>query len=164
MKLLLNSNLFFYKLWNSFKLYPTKLLSNLSQTLPVVPLPINGSNINSLLLNLTEVIYITGWGSEDWDQKRKGDVPVLISLSKTFKSVQEFLNEIVINNNFGNLEMKDGEKEKDCLIISTIHSAKGLEADSCFAMKLTISMNHLEWIIIERGYFPQNFNDLIVLY
>jgi ATP-dependent exoDNAse (exonuclease V) beta subunit len=60
--------------------------------------------------------------------------------------------------------MKDGEKEKDCLIISTIHSAKGLEADSCFAMKLTISMNHLEWIIIERGYFPQNFNDLIVLY
>lgn len=75
--------------------------------------------------------------SEDWDQKRKGDVPVLISLSKSFKSVQEFLNEIVINNNFGNLEMKDGEKEKDCLIISTIHSAKGLEADSCFVLNVS---------------------------
>ena len=30
-----------------FKSYPTNLLPNLSQTLPVVPLPIKGSNTNS---------------------------------------------------------------------------------------------------------------------
>ena len=30
-----------------FNSYPTKFLSNLSQTLPVVPLPIKGSNTNS---------------------------------------------------------------------------------------------------------------------
>jgi len=32
---------------NLFKSYPTKLLPNLSQTLPTVPLPIKGSNTNS---------------------------------------------------------------------------------------------------------------------
>jgi hypothetical protein len=32
---------------NNFKSYPTKLLLNLSQTLPTVPFRINGSNTNS---------------------------------------------------------------------------------------------------------------------
>lgn len=91
--------------------------------------------IESIAMNLNDQLKRNY--SEDWDQKRKGDLPILVSLSNSFRSLQEFLNEIVIDNNFGNIEMKGREVENDCLIISTIHSAKGLEADSCFVLNVS---------------------------
>ena len=81
---------------------------------------------------------------EDWDQKRKQDFPVLEILASHFSSILEFITECLLDNTkqinnsptLSSATLGRTEK-KDHVIISTIHSAKGLEAEICFVLNVS---------------------------
>lgn len=83
---------------------------------------------------------------ENWENKRKPDFPVLKVLGKTYATLGEFITESILDNStqaqdsptLKGTSLSKTEK-KDCVIISTIHSAKGLEADICFVLNVTPS-------------------------
>jgi DNA helicase-2/ATP-dependent DNA helicase PcrA len=78
----------------------------------------------------------------DWEKKRKSDFPVLEELSKNYSTIGEFITETLLDNSVNkspalmNADI-DRSKNEDHVIISTIHSAKGLEADTCFVINVS---------------------------
>ncbi len=81
---------------------------------------------------------------EDWVRKRKSDFPVLSVLAGKYSSLGEFISECILDNstnisNSPTLMSSDLEKTeiKDVAVISTIHSAKGLESDICFIVNVS---------------------------
>ncbi len=81
---------------------------------------------------------------KDWVEKRKGDFPVLEMLAEHYSSLGEFITEGILDNStgLGGNHMLEGSKiktteHKDHVIISTVHSAKGLEADVCFVLNVS---------------------------
>ena len=81
---------------------------------------------------------------KDWREKRKGDFPVLEMLAEHYSSLGEFITEGILDNSagLGGTPTLEGSKIKttehqDHVIISTVHSAKGLEADVCFVLNVS---------------------------
>ena len=80
----------------------------------------------------------------DWNEKRKGDFPVLKLLAKSYSTLGEFIGEGLLDNsenmngtNVLSESKLDTSENKDHVIISTIHSAKGLEADVCIVLNVS---------------------------
>ncbi|MDO6818920.1 ATP-dependent helicase [Zobellia sp. 1_MG-2023] len=80
----------------------------------------------------------------DWNEKRKGDFPVLKLLAKSYPTLGEFIGEGLLDNseNMNGTNVLSESKlntaeTKDHVIISTIHSAKGLEADVCIVLNVS---------------------------
>lgn len=67
---------------------------------------------------------------DEWEW-RKDDFPILGEVAKKTGSISEFVSEYVLDPQL-DLYAKEGGKVDDCVILSTIHSAKGLEADNVF--------------------------------
>lgn len=90
--------------------------------------------------------------ANDWDRKRKPDFPVLGMLAKTYSNLSEFITECLLDNSTrinnsptlkkSKLEETGGE---DPVIISTVHSAKGLEADTCFVLNVSPRVYPSTW-------------------
>ncbi len=81
---------------------------------------------------------------KDWQEKRKGDFPVLEMLAEHYSSLGEFITEGILDNStgLGGTPILEGSRiktteQKDHVIISTVHSAKGLEADVCFVLNVS---------------------------
>ena len=81
---------------------------------------------------------------KDWHEKRKGDFPVLEMLAEHYSSLGEFITEGILDNStgLGGTPTLEGSKiktteHKEHVIISTVHSAKGLEADVCFVLNVS---------------------------
>ncbi|WP_081868484.1 ATP-dependent helicase [Flavimarina sp. Hel_I_48] len=82
--------------------------------------------------------------SKDWYEKRKGDFPVLEILSENYGTLGEFISEGILDNSanvagsntLGGSKINTSEL-KDHVTISTVHSAKGLEADVCFVLNVS---------------------------
>ncbi|WP_405327571.1 ATP-dependent helicase [Leeuwenhoekiella sp. LLG6367-2.1] len=82
--------------------------------------------------------------SKDWYEKRKGDFPVLEILSENYATLGEFISEGILDNSanvagsntLGGSKINTAEL-KDHVTISTVHSAKGLEADVCFVLNVS---------------------------
>ncbi|GGW36614.1 ATP-dependent helicase [Arenibacter certesii] len=81
---------------------------------------------------------------KDWIEKRKGDFPVLEMLAAHYSTLGEFITEGILDNStgLGGTHMLEGSKiktteKRDHVIISTVHSAKGLEADVCFVLNVS---------------------------
>jgi DNA helicase-2/ATP-dependent DNA helicase PcrA len=101
---------------------------------------------------------------EDWVRKRKTDFPVLSVLAGKYSSLGEFISECILDNstNINNSPTLMGSslkktEIKDVAIISTIHSAKGLESDICFIVNVSpknfpssLSINDIDQIEEER--------------
>ena len=101
---------------------------------------------------------------EDWVRKRKSDFPVLSVLAGKYSSLGEFISECILDNSTNvssspTLMSSDLEKTeiKDVAVISTIHSAKGLESDICFIVNVSpknfpssLSINDIDQIEEER--------------
>lgn len=87
--------------------------------------------INDALEAMTkrfESIYKNnGW---NW---RKDDFPILMEVAKKTSSIQEFITEYILDPKLDTTLKKDGKNE-DCVRLSTIHSAKGLEADIVYVI------------------------------
>lgn len=78
----------------------------------------------------------------DWKEKREADFPVLEVLASKYSTVQEFISELLLDDaKDANITLNKTMLEKaivrDIVTISTIHSAKGLEADSCFVINVS---------------------------
>ena len=81
---------------------------------------------------------------KDWQEKRKADFPVLEMLAEHYSNLGEFITEGVLDNStgLGGTPTLEGSKiktteQKDHVVISTVHSAKGLEADVCFVLNVS---------------------------
>lgn len=80
--------------------------------------------LDSMSVRLRE-IYKDEWS---W---RKDDFPLLQNIALSTSSVNEFIAEFVLDPKFGEGEKEKGKDQNHC-ILSTIHSAKGLEAAMCY--------------------------------
>jgi DNA helicase-2/ATP-dependent DNA helicase PcrA len=76
---------------------------------------------------------------EDWDNKRRPDFPVLGVLASNYSELGQFITECLLDASTtpSSSELYQSEKDKDKVIISTIHSAKGLESDICFIVNVS---------------------------
>ncbi|MFT6783758.1 MAG: DNA helicase-2/ATP-dependent DNA helicase PcrA [Saprospiraceae bacterium] len=88
----------------------------------------------------------------DWESKRQGDFPVLAKLAENYSNLGEFIAECVLDNstsinNSPLLKQSKIEKtiNKDKVIISTVHSAKGLEADTTFVLDVSPKVYPSAW-------------------
>lgn len=81
---------------------------------------------------------------EDWENKRKPDFPILGILADNYSTLGEFITECTLDNStnindspiLSSYDLGKSEN-KDHVIISTIHSAKGLESDVCFVLNVS---------------------------
>lgn len=72
---------------------------------------------------------------EEW-QWRSRDFDVLKEVAANSRSVGEFVAEYVLDPKL-EITVKDAGKEEDHVILSTIHSAKGLEATHCYLVNVS---------------------------
>ena len=73
---------------------------------------------------------------EEWLNWRKQDFAVLEEIASSTTSVTEFITEYILDPALES-SFLDADKPKECVILSTIHSAKGLEADVCHLLNVT---------------------------
>jgi DNA helicase-2/ATP-dependent DNA helicase PcrA len=91
---------------------------------------------------------------EDWESKRKNDFPVLETLAGKYATLGEFITECLLDtstsiHNSPILGETDVRKtgNQDTVVISTIHSAKGLEADCCFIINVSPKAYPATWAV-----------------
>jgi DNA helicase-2/ATP-dependent DNA helicase PcrA len=84
-----------------------------------------------IMSNQLAKIYKDEW---NW---RKEDFPLLEEVAKAVGSISEFVSEYVLDPKL-DTTVKSPAVKKDCVILSTIHSAKGLEADNVYLVKASV--------------------------
>ncbi len=67
---------------------------------------------------------------DNWDY-RKRDFEVLQEVAKSTSSISEFITEYILDPQFDTTEKHGSSVQEDVVLLSTIHSAKGLEAPIC---------------------------------
>lgn len=107
--------------------------------------------------------------SNDWKTKREGDFPVLQMLAKNYATLGEFITECLLDNstkinNSPTLKQSKLTKteKKDVVIISTIHSAKGLESDTCFVLNVSPRVYPSAWSIGDKDKVEEDRRVLYV--
>ncbi|MDD4821070.1 MAG: ATP-dependent helicase [Bacteroidales bacterium] len=73
----------------------------------------------------------------EWEKKRKPDFQVLMQLAEKHGSISEFIAEYVLDPQL-NEASAFGSDSKEAVTISTIHSAKGLEAKVCYVINVSV--------------------------
>lgn len=73
---------------------------------------------------------------DEWEW-RKNDFPILQDVAKSTGSISEFVAEYILDPKL-DLTNKGEGKEEDHVILSTIHSAKGLEASSVYLTNASV--------------------------
>ncbi|MBO5752089.1 MAG: ATP-dependent helicase [Proteobacteria bacterium] len=66
----------------------------------------------------------------EWETRRK-DFPILIEIARNSNSITEFVTEYVLDPRLEQLTKEGATPNADRVILTTIHSAKGLEATVC---------------------------------
>lgn len=84
----------------------------------------------------------------DW-KKRSPDFPVLSQIAKSYPTVNEFIVDFVLDPSLNESFIKDKDTSGDVVTLSTIHSAKGLEADTCYVLNVSPGMYPMGWAIAE---------------
>lgn len=82
--------------------------------------------------------------ANDWERRKK-DFATLIEIASNSNSIAGFISAYLLDSNIDNNSSSD-----DAVIISTIHSAKGLEADFCYILDMNIGNYPCE-IAIKAG-------------
>lgn len=82
--------------------------------------------------------------SKDWERRKK-DFTALIEVASNSKSIASFINDFIVDSN-----IKGNDSLNDAVIISTIHSAKGLEVDYCYVIDMNIG-NYPGDIAVKEG-------------
>ena len=72
---------------------------------------------------------------EEWEW-RKSDFPVLEDVAFGSSNISEFIAEYILDPKL-DITQKNGNKVEDCVILTTIHSAKGLEAKNCYIVNVS---------------------------
>jgi len=74
---------------------------------------------------------------DEWISKRKPDFQILMKLAEKHGSIGEFIAEYVLDPQMSEAGVL-GADSKDKVTISTIHSAKGLEAKVCYVINVSV--------------------------
>lgn len=74
---------------------------------------------------------------EDWERRSK-DINLLERIGKTSESLTAFLSDYVLDPSLGT-GVKGESDPEDCVILTTIHSAKGLEARNCYLINVSFN-------------------------
>ena len=89
---------------------------------------------------------------KDWEEKRKADFPVLEMLGDNYASIGQLISEGILENakQLNGEPVLEGSKLddaeiKDHVVISTVHSAKGLEADLCYVLNVSPKVYPSAW-------------------
>lgn len=105
---------------------------------------------------------------KDWEEKRKADFPVLEMLGDNYASIGQLISEGILENAKqlnGNPVLEGSQLNnseiKDHVVISTVHSAKGLEADVCYVLNVSPKVYPSAWNL---GNIEQIEEDRRVLY
>jgi DNA helicase-2/ATP-dependent DNA helicase PcrA len=85
----------------------------------------------SIVLKIMSKQLESRYSSDNSWNWRKEDFPILQELAKNTGSISEFVAEYVLDPTLCTTT-KVGSKKEDGVILSTIHSAKGLEADNVY--------------------------------
>lgn len=72
------------------------------------------------------------YNNDGWDWRKK-DFPILEEVAKKTNSINEFVSEYILDPKL-DTATKSGGKQEDAVRLSTIHSAKGLEADIVYLL------------------------------
>ena len=75
------------------------------------------------------------YGKDEWDW-RKNDFPILEDIASYSPNILEFITEYILDPKLGSISKFPGEN-LDHITLSTIHSAKGLEAKNCFIVDVS---------------------------
>ncbi|MFH2106632.1 MAG: ATP-dependent helicase [Candidatus Micrarchaeota archaeon] len=96
-------------------------------------------------LKQVDMIFYHKYLEENFDdyKERREEIGVLIELSKNYRNIKSFVNDITLNRD----DMKERGESTQRLVLSTIHQAKGLEWDNVFVIGLA------------QGQFPMIRND-----
>ncbi|MCM1221085.1 MAG: ATP-dependent helicase [Lachnospiraceae bacterium] len=74
--------------------------------------------------------------ASNWERKSR-DFPVLVKVAESYSSITEFLGDFTLNPILNEGDIKADNSPSDVVTISTIHSAKGLEADTCYVLNVS---------------------------
>tara|TARA_R100001369_G_scaffold36196_1_gene61534 strand:- start:29212 stop:31251 length:2040 start_codon:yes stop_codon:yes gene_type:complete len=89
---------------------------------------------------------------KDWEEKRKSDFPVLEMLGDNYSTIGQLISEGILENAkqlngepvLEGSQLNDSEI-KDHVIISTVHSSKGLESDVCYVLNVSPKVYPSAW-------------------
>lgn len=82
-------------------------------------------------------IQLSNIYKENWSQKRKPDFQILTKLAERHNSIADFISEYVLDPQLNESSTKRNETLNK-VIISTIHSAKGLESKVCYVVNVSV--------------------------
>ncbi|MDD5634431.1 MAG: ATP-dependent helicase, partial [Candidatus Omnitrophica bacterium] len=93
-----------------------------------------GEIINTILESGYEMHVLTNF---DNAKDRVDDIHELVNFSHEYKTVSEFLNDIMLRENFRGETLTGNQEDEEYLVLSTIHQAKGLEWDAVLVIGLS---------------------------
>lgn len=73
---------------------------------------------------------------DDWTI-RKSDFQVLIKMAEPYPSIDDFVTAYTLDPSLQEGKIQEGFQNDDVVTLSTIHSAKGLEADTCYVINVS---------------------------
>jgi DNA helicase-2/ATP-dependent DNA helicase PcrA len=120
------------RFWGAYNVYPEKLKGLFEALREVAPTHITPADKIQQLLNYYHPIFTVRY--DDYN-KRKKDLEMFQQIAERYRSLGTFLTDLALepaNESVGDITAPGTDDEK--LILSTIHSAKGLEWHSVFVI------------------------------
>lgn len=74
---------------------------------------------------------------ENWEKRRKPDFQILTRLAEKHGSIGEFITEYVLDPQLSESQNRDSDGV-DKVVVSTVHSAKGLESKVCYVINVSV--------------------------
>lgn len=88
--------------------------------------------IEAALKGLTRILQTKY--KDDWDRRSK-DIALLSRIAEASESLTAFISDYILDPSL-ETAIKNDEDPEDCVTLTTIHSAKGLEAKNCYLVNV----------------------------
>jgi len=72
--------------------------------------------------------------------QRRDDLQILMDYARGFEDAQDFLSQLALQTTLEGVEARDREEEDECVTLTSVHQAKGLEWGVVFVIWLTEGM------------------------
>lgn len=93
--------------------------------------------IEAAVKKLSPILCSSSKYKNDWD-RRRSDFPILAKLAEAAESLTAFISDYVLDPALA-MAAKAGADPDDAVVLTTIHSAKGLEAANCYLINVNYS-------------------------
>ncbi len=90
--------------------------------------------IDAAVRKLTPILSSSSKYKNDWERRRV-DFPILSKLAEAAESLTSFISDYVLDPALATAA-KQGSDPEDAVVLTTIHSAKGLEATNCYLINV----------------------------